>query len=200
MGANRGYTPIPIYGPCNRKYDQQAGEAAEIAFEHARQSAKIRADEDKMERKKEAEAQTDLERRKYAALLELKKAGNPGTLPRRVVGQYEYTLFERWLGKSGHEVYVDAEPAWPIGTFRWEWSGSHGVDHVEDLATGYTPSGRYVPMQYGTEGDDVHILYRKHRIRKPGYDYSHGPLPTSVQLVEGLERAVKSIRRPKHND
>lgn len=195
IGANRGYVPIPIYGPCNGIYDERTGAAAEAEYDQNRQAAKQREDQARAEREKNAEIQTDLERRKDAALLALRKAGNPGTQPRRIAGWFGYTLLERLLGKPGHDVYVDAEPAWPIGTLTWVHDGSHGVEHVEQLETGYTPSRRYVPMQYGTEGDDVHILNRRRRIRAGFYsrDYSREHPRTSVQLVEGLERVVKKI-------
>ena len=59
---------------------------------------------------------------------------------------------------------MKVEPAWPIGIFGWMRPAMLGTKAREELQTGYTPSGRVVPMDHVTCSDGVtdrHGLYRR---------------------------------------
>lgn len=189
-GGNAGAAGIPLYGECGHLFDEDAGlkaaakaAQAEAAVERDRRAAAEAA-------AARAAEQKDLERRKVAVLADLQAAGNPGLKRRQVPGRYYLSFFARLFGQVGQDMPVDVEPAWPIGRFTWVSSGAHGVDNFEELETGYTPSERIVPMDYGTEGDDVEILYRRRRLWSTGNVAYFGRRPSLKDIVTALERCV----------
>jgi hypothetical protein len=132
-------------------------------------------------------------RRKDDALTRLNAAGNPGRTGRRVPGEYHLSLAQRLLGRPGTDRLVEVEAAWPVGTCTWERTGARGVDEYFDLPTGITPSGRLVPMQEGTRGDGLHILYEK--LHEPVHVPSSHTRRTlsDQQIAEALEDVLRRV-------
>jgi len=192
QGGNIGTAPIPLYGWCGHVFDEEAGRIAAVKAAEREEAARR-----EQQAKNEAHAlrvaeQKELEHRKVVLLAALKTAGNPGLEPRRVPGHYHLSLSARVLGKVGVVRPVDVEPAWPIdGRFTWRHSGSHGMDIFEALKTGYTPTGRFVPMEHGTEGDkNVEILYMRRRMWRSVDVGYHGRTPSVADVVHALERCL----------
>lgn len=203
-GGNAGAAGIPLYGECGQLFNEVAGlqagvkaAQAEAAVERDRQAAAKAA-------AAQAAEQKDLERRKIAVLTALKAAGNPGLKQRQVPGRYYLSFFARLFGQVGQDMPVDVEPAWPTGSFTWVLSGAHGVDDFEELETGFTPSERFVPMGYGTDGDDVEILYRRRRMWSTGNVGYRGRKPSLSDIVPALERCLDAsavkLRQPNPRD
>jgi hypothetical protein len=183
QGGNVGLSPIPLLGPCLAVSSEDEWRAAELDWQQkmaqrAAAEANYRAYQ---------EAQRRLERRRVELLAELKRLGNPGLQRRNVPGRYHLSLTRKLLGQVGEHKLVEVEPAWPIGTFTWVWTGAYGVRNCEDLPTGYTPTERFVPMQYATKGDPVEMLYDKRHIDSV-------PEPTVSGVVNALERALNGAR------
>ncbi len=132
-------------------------------------------------------------RRKADALRRLNAAGNPGRTARRVPGEYHLSLAQRLFGRSGTDLLVEVEAAWPVGSCTWERSGPRGLDEYFELPTGITPSGRLVPMQEGTQGDGLPILYEK--LHEPLYvPSSHTTRTLShEQIAEALEDVLRRV-------
>jgi hypothetical protein len=187
MGGNVGVTPIPLSGSCETLFDTQAGVAAAARHAQARAAAERDRKEKAEDAARRAAEQEDLQERKASALARLKAAGNPGLVQRRVPGRYHLSFSARIFGKVGEDRPVDVEPAWPVGSCTWVRSGSHGVDNFEELETGFTPTGRIVPMEYKTQGDEVEILYRKRRLGSSGIENSG---PSLQDIVTALERCL----------
>ena len=137
--------------------------------------------------------------RMESALAVLRAHGNPCLQQRRFrVVKRDFGLFKRTV-----EIVVDAEGAWPIGTFTWRQSGELGTDTVRNLQTGYTPTGRLVPMYRGTEGDPVDVLQPGYRLWRPSDRHESGPSfracsPGFWDITAGLEDAIDQagLRRP----
>jgi hypothetical protein len=110
---------------------------------------------------READERQRLKQRQSDLLAALQNAGNPGQETRLVPGRYYLSPWDRILGRVGKDVLVDVESAWLLGSFTWMELRSHGTEHFEDIATGFTASGRFVPMEYATAGDPVEMLYRR---------------------------------------
>jgi hypothetical protein len=201
-GGNVWPHPIPIYGQCGhvasdadwRATGAMADAEATRRAEHDRLAAERRA--------QETPRRTALERRHAALFAALRAAGNPGLVRRRVPGRFHRSLFARVFGRPSQEVLVETEPAWLIGSFTWMWIGSHGMENFENIATGVTPDGRFVPMRHGTETDDVHILLKKRTLWQPTvHRYDLGRSPETADIVAALEAvaAKAGVEIPQHN-
>lgn len=100
---------------------------------------------------------------------------------------------QRLFGRSGTDLLVEVEAAWPVGSCTWEHFGSRGLDEYFDLPTGITPSGRLVPMQEGTKADGLPILYEK--LHEPLHVPSSHTRRTlsDQQIAEALEDALRRL-------
>jgi hypothetical protein len=193
MSGNLSPQPVPVYGPCGNL-------APEREWQAATQRAELLARESEAERKREdacrarkAREQFDLEDRQNELLAKLREVGNPGQVERCVPGAYRLSLLDRVFGRLGSDAPVPVEPAWPIGTFTWMQVGSHGVEDFQDLATGFTATGRFVPIEYATVGDEVEVLYRRRSMPAAGlYPGRVIHRPTVREVVVALERAFAS--------
>jgi hypothetical protein len=194
VSGNFSLQPVPIYGPCEAVASEAewraAGKRAEsLAREH---EAKRAREEARMAR--EADQRQHLEQRQSDLLAALHDAGNPGQEARRVPGRYYLSPLDRILGRVGKDVLVDVESAWPLGSFTWMDIRSHGTEHFADIATGFTASGRFVPMEYATAGDPVEMLYRRRSMPDPGLHPRQSiRMPTTRDVVGALEHAAESV-------
>ena len=194
MGGNLGFAAIPIYGNCGRGFDEQTGQHAaarmaetQAANERERQAVLAAA-------KYRAAEQENLDRRKIAALAALRAAENPGLRQRHVPNYRRLSFADRFFRLLREDAPADVEPAWLIGVYTWVRPGQRGSDTFEQLDTGYTPSGRYVPMNHGTAGDDVHVLCRCHKLWSyQDFRHHRGKSPTDAETVAILERWIPSV-------
>lgn len=166
-GGNLGLSPIPIRGACGAVFSHADGVQAATAYAKKDARRRTRAQEGERLRRERAAADAETERRLESAWAALEAGGNQGLQPRLVPGRYYLSLLDRMLGRVGKDELVEVEGAWPIGTFSWyNPAGPHGGFLIEDLPSGYTPTGRVVPLEYGTAGDNVEMLYARRRLAK----------------------------------
>lgn len=195
QGGNFGVQPIPIYGPCQSVAPEQAWRetALRLKREEAERRSRTRASEQAaIALKEQAER---LERRRVELLVELERRGNPGIQRRLVPGRRHLSIIAKIFGRVGTDMPVEAESAWPIGTFTWWQTMSHGVEQYENLETGYTPTGRLVPMDFATSGDPVHVLYGRRKLaggpyRPQSRDKVELRQPANGDIVRALENAL----------
>lgn len=193
VSGNFSLQPAPIYGPCEAVASEAewraAGKRAEsLAREHEAQRAR-----EKARVAREADEQRRLEQRQSDLLAALQNAGNPGQEARRVPGRYYLSPLDRIFGRVGKDLLVEVESAWSLGSFTWMEIRSHGTEHFQDIATGFTASRRFVPMEYAAAGDPVEILYRRRSIPERGlYPGQSIRTPTIQDVVGALERAGAS--------
>jgi hypothetical protein len=139
----------------------------------------------------ETASQAAVEQRISETLTMLRANGTPGLYARRLKTVERAQGLRKAFGRSAKDVVVDAEGAWPIGRFTWTKSGPHGVDLFGDLPSGYTSGGRIVPLEEGTEGDPVDVLYRRWRLYDGEWGCDDPKEPTPADVLSGLEVAAK---------
>ncbi len=195
MGGNPGPVPIPLYGPCHRLFDEQSGAAAAVAFTQAQTRANQVRQAQANAAARYAEEQEELQQRQIRALMALKAAGNPGLRPRRILtGAIKPPMLGEFLGwylgrRTVSVLPVDAEPAWPLGKFTWLRNSRYGEVDSADLDTGFTPTERIVPLEFGTSGDAVREHYPARSMWSNRDSHMKpGRAPSLRDIVVALER------------
>jgi hypothetical protein len=185
----------PVYGSCGAlHHEDEWREAAAHAAALARAKADAANERDRAAQAA-AERHQELEQRRDRLLRELRERGNPGLVRRRVPSDYRSSWLDKWLGRNGPQQFATVEGAWPIGTCSWYRNEAHGEEVFYDLPTGYTPNGRIVPMEHGTSGDDVHIVFSNHHLPGTVHSRRDGKFVTAPSLemiVAALEHARAS--------
>lgn len=127
----------------------------------------------------------DAQKRVERALIVLAERGNPWLQAREVPGRWQRpTPVDRLLGRSGRIVRVAVEPAWPLGRFQWEFRQRS----FSELETGYTPTGRVVPMLEAVSGDDVDEQLCHQRLGTESRSSGKGRPLTTEHIADTLER------------
>jgi hypothetical protein len=189
-GGNLTGAPIPIRGQCGAtRSEQEWRAAAEDARARAEQAEGNRAERARLER----EAQ-ELAPRIPELLGQLKARNNPGLQPRKVPGRFHDSLADRLFGRVGRKELVEVGPGWRFGTCTWWSTGMRGVDVFENLPTGITPAGKYVPMDYAADHEDVHILFRKRSLWE-GIPYAPQNVSTKLVSEADVVRALEAAAR-----
>lgn len=139
--------------------------------------------------RKEREAVQRVER----AAARLGELGNPGLQTRtasiRVQGKK--SLVDRIVGGSGvRTVTADAQPAWPIGVFQWEFRSGR---YHKSLETGFTVAGDVVPMQHAVETDGIDDTPYRWRLGREPASTGNGTPLTTLDIALGLERVLGAL-------
>jgi hypothetical protein len=158
--------------------------AERIAAHHKRQS------EESTRQAVAAAKAADAEKRARALLA----SADSDSATRRLVAVARQT----WRGRK--EETFELAPAWPIGEYVWEQTGSMYVQDVVALATGITKDGSVVPMERATSEERRLItaagLFMAHHValglssRAPFYGPAYPPTWESIASV--LERTIGS--------